>query len=1569
MTLRLLSPEVLSRKPKRLDIVPEPITLELDEDTFLESLDRAYPEIAQRAKSSVDVLAEVIEFANTNPDAFLVDLRTKGRTPDTEIMLRGFGFKDEEIDEVFLGAGAVSMPEPEKPNISELLTKALPKVVTPDTIDKMLEFFSDKPDVLRSNLITVGRNPSTEALVVALYPGITDQQVADYFSSAARRVETEALRVTETGEFGTFTAGVGGLISNIGGAFKWLGAGGIGEHLTRAGQFMQVRALPVEPEPFSWQQLFNPNSYFTQGLIQSLPSLMILALPALGAYGLAGSISTKVGLGAFKKAILTGVGGAIMSRPIESAMEAGGAYDAARAKGMSDLEAKEVASQVFRNNLALAALDATQIAVMFLPAPARVSSSLITKGLVTTATVGGKLVYTGLTEGGEEVLQDIIMRQALDEEIVWDAEMQQVFAIGTFAGVAMGAGGDIIVRIQNRVVGGFDPTQKAQFDESKASHDAEGFSDDVAAQKALDDMVEADEAVAKSVEDVTKQVEKEITIEQLEADTPVEQEVINNLKDKLAQEGEIVIEPAPEAIPTPMTRQEEEIIKKDLSDLRSKLPTAPAEETALIENRIAQLEGDLERGEALIGVTPEIVPEVKPIGEVKAELTDAIVVEVEAGREVPPAIAMDLRNKGLEPTRVNIEPLVDKAGEQWLREWHQNLVTRKPPAVEEVTEAPEPSFSQGITNITDEQAIELREAGLEVTEPFPSERQVIGEGGEIIPPEQSIVKGVSDNTLIVKDIGARERVRPSRHVFEKMGLHETYKGIQRAEVEIGEARVAFDKKLKEVNKWVKKDRRHLVFRELENPGTMVGLTFDEKRAVAWFKQFFDEWADTLNLPAEKRIENYVTHIFEAELAQQLQETGAIDPTMSRAMEYKTPKTIFNPFLQERLGKTGVLEDPFAAASAYEARELKVLYYEPHLQKIAAIANDLNTPETARRYLLDYSRRMTNKPANIDTEINTTLRELGEKLDKLPGGNILANYLNRGNPVGMASYNFTSALYALWLGFKPTSAIRNLSQHTLIIGEVGPVHFANGIRLRFTEEGKQVLREGLAKRGRKAAFMPGIDDSFASQWVDKFRETALFMFRGADAQNVSDASLAGYSEARAILTSANDSLPTDKKLSQGELRRYFIDRADEVAADTQYLYTKMNSMAISQSAPGRVFSVLTTWTVNWMELMTKWVSRRPSQVYLEFERATGQKVSGANWSTSYKAILMYMVIVGLGYAIKEQTRLRAWEYTGITSVRYLADIVGGDFPGLEAPGAVADIIVGFLTNDDQRLSTGWNQLKRTLTPGIMRQIQNVAEGERDWLTLFFYLDGQDYKLKKLKLQWEKQWEGYPTSAEDKAKKQWRVDNPTLEAKMFMTNRFSVLSSDRARSEVIRLIEEHAINTEFINGYEKVFGIDSSIELKKTQGTLGTEKPHEEGEDIDYVDMGDFSAEVNKSVRNQGRDKVIRDGNELAIEYLEAKDSFVQYEAIEQGKARMEFREQFPDIEAQLYLWGQITAFQNPESATILLDLMDKYDIPPQAIRAFKDKPEKYDELLGVTSEEPTPEPTTPEGIRAFEGLLR
>ena len=1488
-------------------------------------------------------IAGVIESIIENPEEFLTQVRELGRSDETVALLSQLGLSADEISTIFWGQAA-----------PEFYLDALPIVVTPNTQERMIEFFNDNPEHLRSALITVGQNTDTVALVEAMFPGIEQGQINDYFSLEARVVENRAeerLGVTKGfwGDLGDmFVAGTGDLVAGIGSALKWLGVDGIGETVFRSGQFMQVYIAPDEFGEFRWEQLLNPKWVATR-LTRLAPMLMAFAIPAIGAYGFAGSIVARLGLGTFSRAVLTGIGGAALSRPVESAIEAGSAYDAAINKGLSEVEARQAADKVFWNNMKLVGADVLQITAAFLPTPGRVFSNLVARGLVTTATVGGKLVFTGLTEGGEEVYQDILLRQALGEEIVWDAEMQEVFALGSMAGLGMGAGGHIVTLVSNKVVLQLTPEQKIEFDKLRTDFLAQGLPEDVATTKALDGL-EATPELTKIIEKATEDVNTELTVSQLKPKTEADKIAIDQLKEKLRVEPVVPKPLAVEILPaeagifkprdkftTPQGEVELDIWDSSQRKWVVKLPDGT--ETRMTVAELDTLT-DPKTGtwKKIPAIPTEVVP-TEPLVTPLAPIPDnPDVVGAEIVQET--GLRYDGLQEGIGLQFTDVEQTGTTFYANSLEEARTRLAEKRalfakavPPA--EVKVVP-PTPAEVVV------AEELKA--------FPTERQVVDEGGELIPPDQKIAKGVADNTFIARDIGILERVRPTRQVFRRMGLYQLHKGIQRAEVELGEARAAFQKKLNEVSKWVKKDRRALVFRELENPGTVKGLTFNERRAVNWFKENFDKWADTLALPVDKRVKNYVTHIFEGDITQQLKEGTPLDPAIARAMEYFTPKTVFNPFLQERLGKkVGLIEDPFVAISAYEARQLKVLYYEPMLQRVAAIANDPKTPDSVRDYLQDYSRRMTSEPSKIDKAINTTIRQFADKLRGLPGGDTLANFLSRGNPAGMASYNFTSALYTLWLGFKPTSAIRNLSQHTLIIGEVGPAKFAEAVSKTLTTESKNAVAESLMMRSRKAAFLPGIDDSFASKWTDKFRETALFMFRKADQVNVRHAFLAGYYEAKALLPEAD--------------RQVWIERGDEVAADTQYLYTKMNSFALSQNALGRVFSVLTTWTVNWMELMTKWVSKRPSQVYTEYERATGKKVSTANWSTSYKAIIMYMIIVGLGYAIKEKTPLKAWEYTGITSIRYLADIVGGDFPGLEAPGAVAATIVGFLTGDDRMMATGWNQLRRTLTPGILRQIDQVASGDRDWLTLFLYLEGQDWKLTQLKNKWKPGWDGYPlfTTPEDRAEydkshpetdtwsdtkiqNKWRENNPLLEAQMFISNRFSVLSTDEARAEVLRLIEEHGINTDFISGYEKVFGTDSSIALAEFQAKIGTVKPHEEGEEIEYFTATSFAAEVNEAVRIQGRDKVIRDGNKLAIEYLEAKDSFVQYDAIETSDGRKLYRQQFPDIEAQLYLWGQITAFENPKSAELLLQLMDEHNIPPEGVRAFLSDPEKYDELF-------------------------
>ncbi len=829
-----------------------------------------------------------------------------------------------------------------------------------------------------------------------------------------------------------------------------------------------------------------------------------------------------------------------------------------------------------------------------------------------------------------------------------------------------------------------------------------------------------------------------------------------------------------------------------------------------------------------------------------------------------------------------------------------------------------------------------------VVEPVvPAVLEVAPPAEPVILPAEPIAKGVISGTQGMKDLGAKEKIRPARKVLTRIGQwRELFKPTQKAEVELHEEQIAKSKIFDRWQKLLGKDKARwaLVSDEINKKGSAVGLTDNEKQVVTEYRKWADEWADRKDLSQTKRVKDYMPHLFEQEATRQIKEEGGIDPILAQMLSEKVTRKITDPFLKKRLGAVGWIKDPVAAARAYEAVSLKFAYYTPILNKIDTMLADPNIPQSVKNYLSGYSKRMTGELSEIDKSANITIREFAEKIKNIP---VLGNYfyprMTQGNPMGMTSYHLTGGLYGLFLGYKATSAIRNLSQHSLIIGEVGVRHFANGIRLRFTKEGKAAMKKSLVLRSRKFAYTAGLDSSFASRWTDKFRETALYMFRLADRQNVSDAFLAGYSEAKELYPEAGEQV--------------WIDRGDEVAADTQYLYTKMNSMSFSQNAPGRTMSMLTTWTENWMELMTKWINRTPSQVYLEQERLTGKAPPTKNWSQTYKAITLYMVLVGLAFAFDDQTRLKIKEYTGIGSLRYLAGAVGGEFPAMEAVGSVASMVAGFLTDDERMLNSGLAEFKSTFTPGVVRQLDNVGSGEKDWSTLLFYLEGKDFHINNLKDKWEKGWNQYPVfeTPEDKTayikthpkhrgwsdtkiRNQWREDNPLLEAQMFAVSRFTTLSSDKARKEVLRLIEEHKIDTELIDGYEKIFGVDTNAELKTFEDRIGDFEDLVAGEEPKYFTLSNYASEVNKLVKSSGRAKIQKEASPLTRGILEAQDTIEAYDALKdddkkiQNESRRLWRRKYPEAEAWMFLLGRFESFESFEGAEIARGLMEKYDIP-------------------------------------------
>lgn len=130
------------------------------------------------------------------------------------------------------------------------------------------------------------------------------------------------------------------------------------------------------------------------------------------------------------------LGTAALSRTVEASMEAAGAEEEARSRGMDDAKAKAAANQVFMENLALGGADALQVALTFAKAPAPLKKAITGVMGKTWGKVGlaaASFLGTAASEGGEEVVQDFIKQNALGDPLSVDP---QTFAVGAATGGA-----------------------------------------------------------------------------------------------------------------------------------------------------------------------------------------------------------------------------------------------------------------------------------------------------------------------------------------------------------------------------------------------------------------------------------------------------------------------------------------------------------------------------------------------------------------------------------------------------------------------------------------------------------------------------------------------------------------------------------------------------------------------------------------------------------------------------------------------------------------------------------------------------------------------------------------------------------------------------------------------------------------------------------------------------------------------------------------------------------------------------------------------------------------------------
>ena len=406
--------------------------------------------------------------------------------------------RQDELTSLFKGV----FPELLAPYTEEQATEVTQAFVTQivETPEMQEHFFE--------TVYTQGRTPETERLLEILLPELTEKDLTEFFGVAQEKVrETKWWTMDYWLEnffkpYGgkdlkgkaaaSFMAGIGDVISTTGGAARWLGYEDVGKTLSDIGTPLQRMAPPDISGEFEIADLLDPEYYATK-ITRTIPFALSLAPLAIGGYYGGAAVATAAGIPRIGAWIIGGLAGAALSRPAESALEAGGAYDDAIARGKTEAEARKEADEVFRNNMVLAGADAWEIAIALAPTPKWVPTALVKSGLVRTTQVAGKMVIVGLTEGGEEVYQDMITRRARGEDWQLDPIAKEVFAIGMVMGMGMGLGGDVISSIVSKSKAKMTTEIKKDFNDAVSGFTGEGFTTEQAELRALDTIAETPE--------------------------------------------------------------------------------------------------------------------------------------------------------------------------------------------------------------------------------------------------------------------------------------------------------------------------------------------------------------------------------------------------------------------------------------------------------------------------------------------------------------------------------------------------------------------------------------------------------------------------------------------------------------------------------------------------------------------------------------------------------------------------------------------------------------------------------------------------------------------------------------------------------------------------------------------------------------------------------------------------------------------------------------------------------------------------------------------------------------------
>lgn len=427
---------------------------------------------------------------------------------------------------------------------------------------------------------------------------------------------------------------------------------------------------------------------------------------------------------------------------------------------------------------------------------------------------------------------------------------------------------------------------------------------------------------------------------------------------------------------------------------------------------------------------------------------------------------------------------------------------------------------------------------------------------EDIPSFDHIVIDVS--TPVKQKVGLHDILRTPDRVLKKIGLGREARMLRIAHENIA---AELPQHMDLIREWITtipqgqtKLVKEFIFDLLDGKPTRSNLTVAEKVLQSEVDQYFKDWADRLNMPEDQRLTHYITHLFERNFIQK-----EFDEDIAKIIRDKVPGSVYDPFLEKRLGKRGYLKDPWKAIEAYAKRAVRKVHMDPVLKEIEKVITLNKLEDSQFDYLKSLADRINLRPTKIDNALDNTIKQIiGYKLGARP-----TTVLTRAG---------RKMVYRAMLGLNVGSALKNLSQGVNTFAKLGTRWTAVGyIKALTTFGGNELTEAGILTQD-------AIQDrtlSAVRRTLEKLDKGLFVAFDTAEYINRASA----YYGAKA------------KAISQGLPEHEAITFAKKMVRDTQFQYGSIDTPLLLSSDISKTILQFGSYSAKQTEFLAEMIQNK------------------------------------------------------------------------------------------------------------------------------------------------------------------------------------------------------------------------------------------------------------------------------------------------------------------------------------------------------------------------------------------